>query len=101
LGRRRPRGESGCFVCGSTAACTAPSASATQESRKLQIGGLVLGCLSFLHPLIMVGSLILNIRELRRGGTSGGSQWMNVVGLGLTGVGMLVWVVGIALLLSR
>ncbi len=74
---------------------------ATQESRRLQIGGLVLGCLSFLHPLIMVGSLILNIRELRRGGTSGGSQWMNVVGLGLTGVGMLVWVVGIALLLSR
>lgn len=62
------------------------------ESRKLQIAGLVLGIVSFLHPLFMVGSLIVNIRELRRKGTSGGSQWMNVAGVSLTGLAVLTWV---------
>lgn len=73
---------------------------AATESRRLQIGGLVIGFLSFLHPLVMVGSLILNIRELRRG-TGGDARWMNTAGLVLTGLAMLTWVVGIAVLASR
>ncbi len=32
------------------------------ESRKTQIAGLVLGCISVFHPLILVASLIVNIR---------------------------------------
>ncbi|MBL8915307.1 MAG: hypothetical protein JNM17_31680 [Archangium sp.] len=71
-----------------------------KESRRLQIGGLVIGFLSFLHPLVMVGSLILNIRELRRG-TGGDARWMNTAGLVLTGLAMLTWVIVIAVLASR
>lgn len=61
------------------------------ESKRLQIGGLVIGIFSFLHPLIMVGSLILNIRELVKG-KGGDARWMNVVGLSLTGLAILTWV---------
>lgn len=73
---------------------------AVKESRKLQLGGLIIGLLSFLHPLVMVGSLILNIRELRRG-TGGDLRWMNTAGVVLTALAMLTWVVGIAVLASR
>jgi hypothetical protein len=60
------------------------------ESKRLQVAGLVLGILSFLHPLLMVGSLVLNIRELVRG-TGGTNRWMNVAGVSLTGVAVLTW----------
>ena len=61
-----------------------------KESRRLQIAGLVLGCVSFLHPLLMVGSAVLNLRELLsgRGGTN---RWMNVAGASLTGLAVLTW----------
>lgn len=70
------------------------------ESKRLQIGGLVIGLLSFLHPLLMVGSLILNIRELVKG-RGGENRWMNGVGLGLTGVAMLTWIIGFTYLFTR
>lgn len=73
--------------------------SAEKESRKLQIGGLVVGLLSFLHPLVMLGSFILNIRELRRG-TGGALRWMNTAGLVLTVLAVLTWLLGITALLS-
>ena len=60
------------------------------ESKRLQVGGLLVGGLSFLHPLIMVGSLVINIRELVRG-TGGERRWMNAVGLSLTGLAILTW----------
>lgn len=63
---------------------------AVTESRKLQIAGLVIGFASFLHPLVMVASLVLNIRELVRG-SGGTSRWMNVAGVSLTGVAILTW----------
>lgn len=70
------------------------------ESRRMQIAGLVLGAVSFLHPLFMVASLILNIRELVRG-TGGTRRWMNGVGVGLTGLAMVLWLVVIAFFVSR
>lgn len=63
---------------------------AVTESKRLQVAGLVLGIVSFLHPLLMVASLILNIRELVRG-KGGVNRWMNVAGVSLTGLAMLVW----------
>jgi hypothetical protein len=70
------------------------------ESKRMQIAGLVLGALSFLHPLFMVGSLILNIRELVRK-TYGTRKWMNVTGLSLTGLAVTTWLVIIAILVTR
>lgn len=70
------------------------------ESKKLQIAGFVLGLLSVFHPLIMIASLILNIRGLvRRDG--GSRQWMYVAGLAGTGVAVVVWVVLIAVIASH
>ena len=68
---------------------------AVTESKRLQVGGLVIGFLSFLHPLVMVGSLVLNIRELVRG-KGGTRRWMNVAGLALTGLAIITWVAFIA-----
>jgi hypothetical protein len=56
--------------------------------------------LSFLHPLLMVGSLILNIRELVKG-RGGDRRWMNIAGVALTGMAILTWVVGFAWLATR
>ncbi|MFZ5438350.1 MAG: B-box zinc finger protein [Myxococcota bacterium] len=67
------------------------------ESRRVPIGGLIIGVLSFLHPLIMVGSLVLNLRELIKG-RGGDRRWMHTVGLVLTGLAILTWTVGIAFL---
>ena len=65
-----------------------------KESKRLQIGGLIIGFISLLHPLIQVGSLIINIRELIRG-TGGRLRWMNIVGLIVTVLAMLTWIIGI------
>lgn len=97
--RTRPEAPPLCPKCWELRSQVVQQTAAT-ESRRLQIGGLVIGFLSFLHPLVMVGSLILNIRELRRG-TGGDARWMNTAGLVLTGLAMLTWVVGIAVLASR
>jgi hypothetical protein len=70
------------------------------DTRRLQKAGLALGVLSFLHPLIMVASLVVSIRELVKG-RGGSLRWMNVVGLGLTGLAILTWVGGFAYLISR
>jgi hypothetical protein len=70
------------------------------ESKKLQVGGLVLGLISILHPLLMVASLILNIRELVRG-KAGANRWMNVAGLCGTGVAVLGWMGMIVFLATR
>jgi hypothetical protein len=67
------------------------------ESKRAQVGGLIVGGLSFLHPLIMVGSFVLNIRELVKG-RGGERRWMNVTGLVLTCVAVLTWVVGLTIL---
>lgn len=70
------------------------------ESRRLQLGGLIIGVLSFLHPLLMVGSLAVNIRELVKG-RGGDRRWMNFTGLALTGFAILTWVVGFTWLATR
>ena len=65
------------------------------ESKKLQVAGLLLGLLSFLHPLVMVASLILNIRGLvKRDG--GAYRWMYIAGLVGTGLALLLWIAVIA-----
>lgn len=73
---------------------------AQTESKRLQVGGLIIGLLSFIHPLVMVGSLVLNIRELVRG-TGGTRRWMNVAGLASTGVAIFAWVVLIVVVATR
>ena len=70
------------------------------DSTRLQIAGLVIGIFSFLHPLIMLGSLILNVRELRRG-AGGARRWMNVTGVALTCVAVLVWSIVLTVLLGK
>ncbi len=70
------------------------------ESRRLQIAGLVLGCVSFLHPLLMVGSAILNIRELVSG-RGGVNRWMNVAGVSLTGLALVTWTLIIIFAVTR
>lgn len=53
-----------------------------KDSSRMQSVGLGLGIFS-IHPLVIIPSLIVNIRELMRG-TGGTRLWMNKVGLGLT-----------------
>lgn len=88
--RTRPEAPPLCPKCWELRAQVVKEQAAT-ESKRLQVGGLVIGCLSFLHPLVMVGSLILNIRELVRG-TGGTRRWMNVTGLALTGAAIVAWI---------
>jgi hypothetical protein len=64
------------------------------ESRKTQIAGLVLGCVSVFHPLILVASLIINIRALLRGAARS-SKRMHVGGLIGSGVAVLIWITAI------
>lgn len=89
--RTRPEAAPLCPKCWELRTAVVVEQTAT-ESKRMQIGGLVLGVVAFLNPLVQVASLVLNVRELikKRGGTR---SWMNVVGLGLTGVAMLSWVV--------
>jgi hypothetical protein len=96
--RTRPDAPPLCPKCWDLRTATVQD-TAAKESRKLQIGGLLLGVFSFLHPLVMVASLILNIRELRRG-TGGDSRWMNTAGLVLTGLAIVTWTVGIVAVLA-
>ena len=70
------------------------------ESKKLQIAGLVLGVVSVLHPLLLVGSLVVNIRELRRR-KEGANRWMNQVGLAGSAFAVFAWMVLIIVLVTR
>ncbi len=88
--RTRPEAPPLCPKCWGLREATVQNQEVT-ESKRLQIGGLVIGVLSFLHPFLMVGSLILNIRELVKG-KGGDARWMNAVGLGLTGLAIFTWV---------
>jgi hypothetical protein len=97
--RTRPEAPPLCPKCWELRAKSVHETAVT-ESKRLQIGGLVVGALSFFHPLIMVASLVVNIRELVRG-TGGTRRWMNVVGVSLTGLAMLVWLVGILVLVAK
>ncbi len=72
----------------------------SNESKRMQVAGVVLGVLAFLHPLIQVGSLVMNIRALLKDKTHT-RRWMNQVGLGLTVLAMVTWVVGITWAVSR
>jgi hypothetical protein len=94
--RTRPEAPPLCPACW-TLREAAVAKDVQKDTHRLQVGGLVLGGLSFLHPLFMVASFIVNIRELVRG-TGGDKRWMNVVGVSATGVAVLVWGVGIAAL---
>jgi hypothetical protein len=73
------------------------SANQATESRRVQIAGLVLGCISVFHPLLLIASLVLNIRALVKG-TGGSSRWMHVAGLVGSGIAVLVWFVGLAVI---
>ncbi len=97
--RTRPEAAPLCPKCWELRAAAVVEQTAN-ESKRMQVGGLVLGVVSFLHPLVQVASLVLNVRELlkKRGGTRG---WMNVVGLGLTVMAMLTWVAVIVIAVSR
>lgn len=97
--RTRPDAPPLCPKCWELRAKTVHDTTVT-ESKRLQIAGLVLGIVSFLHPLVMVASLILNIRELVRG-TGGTRRWMNVTGVGLTGAAILTWIGFFAFLITR
>jgi hypothetical protein len=97
--RTRPEALPLCPPCWDKRALTVVEEVKT-ESKRLQIGGLVIGILSFFHPLIMLGSLILNIRELRRG-AGGTRRWMNVTGVALTCVAVLVWTILFSVFLGK
>lgn len=96
--RTRPEAPPLCPACWELRSQTI-RAQTVSDSKRLQIGGLVLGALSFLHPLIMVGSAVVNIRELARG-TGGSHRWMNGVGIALTVLAIITWVVGFSILAS-
>lgn len=97
--RTRPEAPPLCPKCWALREQTVKNQEVT-DSKRLQIGGLVIGLFSVLHPLLMVGSLILNIRELVKG-RGGDYRWMNGVGLGLTGLAILTWVVGFTYVITR
>jgi hypothetical protein len=62
-----------------------------RDKKRSAIGGLVLGFFSFLHPLVQLGSLVLNIRALIKA-PAGQKPGMNVAGLLLTIAAILTWV---------
>jgi hypothetical protein len=70
------------------------------ESRRVQIAGLVLGCISVFHPLLLVASLVINIRALVKG-SGGTSRWMHVAGLAGSGFAVLIWAVAILVIATR
>ncbi|MGV3625125.1 MAG: hypothetical protein ACO1OB_30170 [Archangium sp.] len=71
-----------------------------KESKRTAIGGLVVGIFSFLHPLVQLGSLVLNIRALMKA-PAGQKPVMNIVGLLLTLAAILTWVGGIVFVATR
>lgn len=94
--RTRPEAPPLCPTCWELRAKSVQG-QATTESKRGEVGGLVIGVLSFLHPLVMVGSLVVNVRELRKG-RGGERRWMNVTGLALTGLALCTWLVAIAVI---
>jgi len=66
----------------------------TVESEKGALAGFILGLVSVFHPLLMIASLVVNIRALIKK-TGGARKWMHTAGLAATGVAMLIWFIGI------
>lgn len=72
----------------------------TTDNEKGAIAGFVLGLVSVFHPLLMIASLIVNIRALIK--KSGGARkWMHTAGLIATGVAMLIWFFGFLFIIFR
>lgn len=97
--RTRPDAPPLCPQCWSMREQVVTQQEAT-ESRRVQIAGLVLGCISVFHPLLLVASLVINIRALVKG-SGGKSRWMHVAGLAGSGFAVLIWAVAILVIATR
>lgn len=97
--RTRPEAPPLCPKCWELRAAAVQDTSA-RDARRLAIGGLVVGFLSFLHPLVQVGSLVLNLRALVKA-PSGQRPALNGAGLVLTLMAIFTWVGFIAWAAAR
>lgn len=97
--RTRPEAPPLCPKCWELRSVSVRDTS-VKESKRVAIGGVVVGVFSFLHPLVQLGSLVLNIRALVKA-PAGHKPMLNIVGLGLTLLAILTWVVAIVLVASR
>src|SRR4051812_30918725 len=64
--RTRPDAPPLCPACWALREQVVAKQDAT-DSRRMQITGLVLGCISVFHPLLLIASLIVNLRAVIKG----------------------------------
>lgn len=100
---RRPRSEAPplCPNCWQLRE-KAVSANRSKESKGLRLAGLIIGVVSLISPLVIIVSLIVNIKALNKNNQNKDARrWMNVAGIVFTICATIIWIAVFGFAIAR